>query len=138
MGYPDLNLSISAVLLDEVNPELCDVFWNHLPFVCLQEHAVVSGESMYCWVPIVTTAPVRYREKLTEAPVGRLRYSQMTGNKIAVRYGPVTEPLAHTAPIAQVSEDDLEKLKAVGKAVWDCIFCTKKIIAVHFEKGENS
>jgi hypothetical protein len=134
--WPDLTMSISATLLEEKNPELCDVFWSSLPFESIQEHAVVSGESIYCWAPIVTTAPVRTREKLIETPVGRLRYSQTTGNKLAMRYGPVTEPLAHTAPVCQVLEDDLEKLRLVGKAVWDSTFYTKKIIMVHFEKEE--
>jgi hypothetical protein len=135
MEYPDLNLCISATLLEEMNPELCEVIWNHLPMECVQEHAVVSGGSLYCWTPIVTTAPVRYREKLAEQPLGRVRYSQMTGNKIGMNYGPITEPLPHCIPIGQVIDDDLEKVKAVGKAVWDSIFYTKRIIRVHFKQG---
>ena len=39
-------------------------------------------------------------------------------------------------PVKKV--DDLEKLKLVGKAVWDSTFYTKRIIRVHFKKGEGS
>jgi hypothetical protein len=136
--WPDLNVSVSATLLDEKNPELCEVLWGHLPFVSVQEHMVVSGEGIYCWAPIVTTAPVRYTERLTEMPPGRLTYIQATGNKIGLAYGPITEPLDHCTPIGQILEHDLPKLPVIGKAVWDSTFYTKKIIAVHFEKGESS
>jgi hypothetical protein len=133
--WPDLHISVSATLLEDKNPELCEVFWTHLPFQSVQEHAVVSGEGIYCWAPIVTTAPVRYTERLTEMPEGRLQYIQATGNKIGLDYGPITEPLDHATPIGQVAEDDLPKLKSVGKAVWDSAFYTKKIIMVHFKKA---
>jgi hypothetical protein len=136
--YPDLNITISALLLEDMNPELCEVIWSHLPLQCVQEHAVVSGGSLYCWTPIVTTAPVRTREKLADQPLGRVRYSQSTGNKLGMNYGPITEPLEHCIPIGQVIEEDLEKLKAVGKAVWDSAFYSKKIIMVHFKKEEGS
>jgi len=138
MEWPDLNVSVSATLLEDKNPELCEVFWSHLPFASVQEHAVVSGEGIYCWAPIVTTAPVRYTERLTEMPLGRLQYIQATGNKIGLNYGAYTEPLEHATPIAQVLGNDMAKLRVVGKAVWDSAFYTKKIIKVHFKKGEGS
>ncbi len=137
MEFPDFKVSVSATLLEETNPELCQVFWNHLPFECVQEHGVISGEIVYCWVPIVTTAPVRAQEKLDETPVGRLLYSQMTGNKLIAKYGPVTEPLK-LIPIGQVAEEDIEKLKTVGRAVWDSAFYTKELIRVHFTKEDGS
>jgi hypothetical protein len=136
--WPDLGIRASATLLEEKNPELCDVFWGHLPFVSMQEHAVVSGQGIYCWAPIVTTAPVRYTERLTEMPPGRLTYIQATGNKIGLEYGPITEPLDHCTPIGQILQDDLPKLEVVGKAVWDSAFYSKKIIMVHFKKVEGS
>jgi hypothetical protein len=136
--WPDLNISVSATLLEEKNPELCDVFWSHLPFESVQEHTVVSGKGTYCWAPIVTTAPARHTERSTETPVGRLQYIGATGNKIGLVYGPITEPLEHAIPIGQVVEDDLEKLKVVGRAVWDSTFYTKKIIMVHFMKAPGT
>jgi hypothetical protein len=132
--WPDLDIRVSATLLEDRNPELCEVFWSHLPFESVQEHTVVSGNGMYCWAPIVTTEPARHTERSTETPVGRLQYIGATGNKIGLVYGPITEPLEHAIPIGQVVEDDLEKLKVVGKAVWDSAFYTKRIIKVLFKK----
>ncbi|KAH7432836.1 hypothetical protein KP509_07G042600 [Ceratopteris richardii] len=110
---------VSAVLAVKENPELCDDFIAALEpkgFRALQVHAVVSGESMYAWVPLVSTARVRVKERQCDAPIGRIRYSQNTGNKMIIQYGPVTEDI-ETPVLGEVDATDLETLREVGQKV---------------------
>jgi hypothetical protein len=133
--WPKYGKKVTALMLDNENPELCGEFWKHLPFECVQEHGVVTGDIIYCWTPLVNTEPVRVQNKHTEAPVGRVSYSQGTGNKIIIKYGLCSEDL--NAPIlAQVIENDLEDLKWVSKEIWNNTMGKKEIIKVIFTKKE--
>ncbi|MGI4815125.1 MAG: DUF3830 domain-containing protein [Janthinobacterium lividum] len=127
--WPSLDIKVVAELADEDNPELCEEFWQHLPFKILQAHPVVSGESVYAWTPIVSTAPVRKRERIVDCEVGRLRYSQSTGNKISVQYGKGLEPLAQPV-LGMVLPEYRALLPKMGKAVWNNIFWQKEQIFV--------
>jgi hypothetical protein len=122
-----------ATLSSDLNKELCSDFLAALPFTVLQDHAMVTGESMYAWTPLVNLAPVRVTERICDAPIGRLRYSQATGNKLVVQYGPTTEILR--APVlGQVRAADLSKLRDVGRAVWDSNFRSKDHIWLTVER----
>jgi hypothetical protein len=136
LSWPTLGESVIAELADEDNPELCDEFWAALPFTITQEHPVVSGESMYSWTPLVSTAVVRKRIAITACPVGALRYSQSTGNKLSVQYGPGQEPLRQPY-LGQVREADLDVLPRVGKAVWENLFWQKGIILLTVERVDD-
>ena len=93
----------------------------------LQDHAVVSGRSMYAWAPLVSVAPAPVTERICDAPAGRLRFSKATGMKLVVQYGPTTEPL--TVPVlGTVGAGDLDILAKVGRAVWDSTYMTKEPI----------
>jgi len=134
--FPSYGVAMTAVLEDGVNPELCDDVWENLPMDAYMEHGVVTGKIMYCWAPMISTAPVHVAELHTEAPVGRVQYSQATGNKIIINYGWCSEDLP--APVlAQIVPEDLESLKVVGKNVWDAVYCTKELIPVKFSRKEN-
>lgn len=124
---PGVCVDALAELADEQNPELCEDFWGCLPFTVLQDHPVVSGESMYCWVPLVSTAAVHVKEAIHDAPPGRIRYSQNTGNKIVIQYGKALEPIL-TPVLGRVLPDSLRKLPEVGKAVWESTFQNKDLI----------
>jgi hypothetical protein len=54
---------------------------------------------------------------------------------VAVYYGSITENLK-TQLIGQVKGENLDILKSVGKAVWDSMYNTKKIIKVVFRKKQ--
>jgi hypothetical protein len=127
--WPELDITVVAELSDETNPELCEEFWQHLPFKVLQAHPVVSGESVYAWTPIVSTAPIRHREPIINCPVGRLRYSQATGNKFSVQYGKGLEPLAQPV-LGMVLPEHHTKLPTVGKAIWENVFWRKELFFV--------
>jgi len=73
--FPSLGVTMTAVLEDGVNPELCDDVWENLPMDAYMEHGVVTGKIMYCWAPMISTALVHVAELHTEAPVGRVQYS---------------------------------------------------------------
>lgn len=115
--WEPLGIRAEAVLASSLNPELVEEFVSALPFTILQEHALVSGESMFAWAPLVSTAPVRHNERICDAPIGRLRYSQNSGQKFIVQYGITTENLA--APVlGQIVPEHRADLAAVGEAVW--------------------
>lgn len=127
--WPALDIQVVAELADERNPELCEEFWRHLPFAVLQAHPVVSGESLYAWTPMVSDAPVQWRERIDHCPVGRLRYSQSTGNKFSIQYGQGREPLAQPV-LGQVLPEYLHLLPKVGKEIWENIFWRKELVFV--------
>ncbi|MED6167520.1 hypothetical protein PIB30_003492 [Stylosanthes scabra] len=123
---------VVATLATNENPELCNDVLKELPFTVVQDHAVVSGESMYAWAPVISTAPVHVKERHTDAPVGRIRYSQATGNKIIVQYGEMTEDI-ETPVLGEIMPQYLDKLLEVGRAVWKSTFHTKEIILLTIE-----
>ena len=121
---------------EEKNRQLCDEIWEALPFDSVQEHGMVSGELIYSWVPLVSEAEVEYRLMYTESPFGCVTYSQGTGNKIIIKYGPCSEDLS--APVlGYIQKDSLKKLAEAGRAVWFNYFHDKKIYVTHFSRVEE-
>lgn len=124
LHWEPLGIDVTARLQPELNEQLCAEFLEALPFTVLQQHAVVTGESMYAWTPLVSVAPTPIKERICDAPVGRLRFSQATGNKLIVQYGPTTETL-YVPVLGMVARKDIDRLPSVGRAVWDSAFHTK-------------
>ena len=135
MEIPELSLT-AVIRCEERNSALCDEIWNRLPFDCVQEHGMVSGELIYCWVPLISTAPTPYKLMYTESPVGCVTYSQGTGNKIIVKYGPCGEDL-YAPVLGYVEAEGLKDLARAGREVWFNYFDDKKIFVVHFSKEED-
>ena len=48
--WPDFGIKVEAKLEDEKNADLINEIWENLPMTSIQEHAMVTGKSMYCWV----------------------------------------------------------------------------------------
>ncbi|KAG8213831.1 hypothetical protein J3R82DRAFT_10554 [Butyriboletus roseoflavus] len=86
---------------------------------------MVSGESMYAWVPLISTAPVQVKERQCDTPVGCIRYSQDTGNKMIIQYGEVTEDI-ETPVLGEVKAQYAPQLKQVGQAVLANTFAAVK------------
>ena len=133
LEWPGLGLSAHATLADDQNPELCNELWNALPFDSIMNNAVVTDGSMYCWTPLLSFAPIRYKERIDLSPIGRLRYSQNTGNKVIVQYGACNEDIMG-AVLGQIDEEDLSVLKQVGEEARTAIFMSKKEIHVHISR----
>ncbi|TKI08542.1 cucumopine synthase-related protein [Martelella alba] len=134
LTWQPLNISVDAYLAVNENPELCQDVIAALPFTVLQDHAVVTGESMYAWSPLVSTAPIYVRERICDAPKGRLRFSQSTGQKFIVQYGPTTEDLAQPV-LGEVAPEHTSRLDAVGAAVWASTFDNKSLIWLTVESA---
>ncbi len=132
MTWEPLGISVDAYLAVNENPELCNDIIQALPFAIIQDHAVVSGESMYAWAPVVSTAPVHVKERQCDAPQGRIRYSQGTGNKIIVQYGDVTEDIA-TPVLGEIVPEHVDRLAEVGRQVLKSTFDTKELIWLKVE-----
>jgi hypothetical protein len=49
--WPQLNLTVTAEMLCEVNLALVDLLFENLPYRSLQNHALVSGDHLYHLVP---------------------------------------------------------------------------------------
>lgn len=127
LTWKPLDISVDAVLAVNENPELCNDLIEALPFTILQDHAVVTGESMYAWTPLISTAPIHVRERICDAPKGRLRFSQSTGQKLIVQYGPTTEDLAQPV-LGEIVPEHADRLDEVGRQVWRSTFDTKELI----------
>lgn len=135
LTWPQLEISAKMELEDEKNKELCDDLWDNLPFESVQEHGMVSGKIIYTWVPTVSFSPVRFSELHSEAQVGRVFYSQGTGNKVIINYGDVNEDCL--APVlGMVEEEYHDEIKKIGKIIWDNYLQDKTIYTVKFERGE--
>ena len=127
LTWQPLGISVRAWLAVDQNPELCAELLAALPFTVLQDHPMVTGESIFAWTPLVSTAPIHVREEIRKAPVGRLRYSQRTGQKLIVQYGPTKETIL--APLlGSVLDEDLHRLPTVGRAVWNSTYRSKELI----------
>ena len=135
MEWPDFDAKM-LINLEEENKELCDEVWNALPFASVQEHGVVSGDLIYCWVPVLSLAPIHRKLPHTESPIGCVNYSQGTGNKILIKYGSCNEDLS--APVLGVIPPEYhEKLAKIGREIWINYFIDKKIYKVFFSKVEE-
>ncbi|MBS7701078.1 MULTISPECIES: hypothetical protein [unclassified Chelatococcus] len=134
LTWQPLCVSVRAWLAVDQNPELCRDLLNALPFTVLQEHPMVTGESMFAWTPLTTTAPVHVTEEIRFAPIGRLRFSQRTGQKLVVQYGATKETIR--APLlGAVAAEDKAKLPAIGRAVWDATYASKELIWLTVERA---
>lgn len=131
--WPQLGLSAKATLAFDKNPELCEEFWNMLPFDSIMNNAVITDGSMYCWIPMLSFAPIHEKERIDLAPIGRLRYSQNTGNKMIVQYDACNEDIMG-AVLGQIDEEDIETVKTVGVAARNAIFMTKTEIHVRVSR----
>lgn len=127
LSWPTLDVTVEATLAQVENPELVADFLAALPFEAVQEHAAVSGSSMYAWTPVVSVAPVHVRERICDAPIGRLRYSQNTGQKLIVQYGATTEDV--WAPVlGLVNPEQTNELEKVGRAAWESLSSPNKTV----------
>ena len=134
MTWEPLGISARAWLAVEQNPELCQDLLAALPFTILQQHPMVTGESLFAWTPLASTAPVRVLEEIRFAPIGRLRFSQRTGQKIIVQYGATKETIF--APVlGGIVKEDIPKLPGLGRAVWQANYKSKDLIWLKVERG---
>lgn len=132
VSFPDFDTNM-VIELEERNRELCDEVWAALPFSYVQEHSMVSGQSMYGWVPVISTAKVPYKIRRDQSPIGFVGFNQGTGNKISMKYGPLTEPL-YANCLGYIPEQYHKKLREIGEAVWQNYFLDKRVFVVEMRR----
>lgn len=137
LEWPDLGISAKATLADDKNPELCDDLWNALPIHSIMNNAVITDGSMYCWVPLLSFAPVHVKERIDKAPIGRLRYSQNTGNKVIVQYAECNEDIMG-AVLGQIDDEDIETIKTIGSKALEAIFMTKNELHIRISRLDDA
>jgi len=134
--FPEFNANL-IIEMDERNKELCDEVWNALPFDAVQEHSMVSGQSMYAWVPMISTAKVTVKMLRTEAPIGWVAFNQGTGNKISMKYGELSEDLYGNS-LGFIPSKYHDLLRTIGREIWANYFGCKQIFKVNFKRQEYS
>ncbi|MFE4581516.1 cucumopine synthase-related protein [Streptomyces chartreusis] len=130
------DIKVVADLLDDLNPKMCDVLWNYLPYRSVQLHALISNEHLYHYNPIVESMflEAEYMESRATAPVGTVFLSYL--QHLSMKYGLVTEDLP-AAPVARVRKEDLAALAEAGRRCWDATYQTKEVIEVRVERVED-
>lgn len=129
MSFSPIKITIRAKLSENLNRELCKILWNSLPYRSIQCHALVAGEQLYHYTPIIEAISyqAQTKENKTKQPVGRINMSSL--QLMSIKYGLITEYLK-SVPVAQVVEEDLDKLKKAGEIVWESVYKTKELIMV--------
>ncbi len=129
LQFDPIGIKIKARLLRELNPGLCRILTKALPYRSVQCHALVAGQQLYHYTPIIeaVTYRAKTKEDKTKQPVGRINMSSL--ELLSIKYGVITEYLT-SVPVAQVVAEDIRKLKTIGRLVWDSVYRTKKLITV--------
>lgn len=129
--WPGLNDRVKARLLPEQDPGLLERFWEALPFESIQSHAVVAGFQIYCPFRLLGTPARPWHEPMNTQPVGRVNL-ELDFQYVALNYGPLTEPVP-ALPVAQVQEEDLDRLPVIGRAIWDNLLFSNEFLTVKFQ-----
>jgi hypothetical protein len=132
--WPDFGVTIIAELFDDENPELCDRFWQVLPFETVPMPSMSPGELFI--IPVPVTLPSREERKLVllpDEPPGPM--VSFSGLGILFKYGIVVEPF-NVPRIANVPEAELEKFRSIVPQLIEAYFFTKKVSKAIFRKKE--
>lgn len=132
--WVQLDRKVVATLIEDQNPELCDLLWRHLPYNSIQHHALISGQHLYHYDPIVESfwAEARTTQSRSRSADGTVFLSYL--QHLSMKYGDLTEDLP-AAPVARVTTESLPALKEVGSACWDSTFRTKELIEVRVSRA---
>jgi len=128
---------VTVDLIEDKNPELCELLWSSLPYNSIQNHALVSGDHLYHLAPMVKLvyAQPKTREDRTKSPYGTVFLSHL--QHLAVKYGDLTEYLS-AASVGNVIPSDIPTLQKAGAEIWDSVYRSKKVIEVRVtRKGEK-
>lgn len=132
--WPDFKVTIAMELLDEENPEICEAFWQALPFQTIFAASMSAGEMFK--IPMRRALPTAPPEKLRlfpEEPPGTLFSLDM--GSLLLKYGTVAEPF-RIPRIARVPDDELGKLREVAIKLREAYFFTKEINIATLRKRE--
>jgi len=132
--WPDFGVTIPVNLLDEENPQICEAFWQSLPFQTIFAASMSAGEMFK--IPIPRTLPSATPEKsvlFSEDISGTI--SSLGMGSLLLKYGMVVEPF-RIPRIARVPEEELDKLRNVAEKLREAYFFTKKIYIATLRRKE--
>jgi hypothetical protein len=145
--FPFKKTGISATLLIEEEPEMCQTVWDLLgqPMKMICHHTLSTGDYFHgCGRP--PKRPVAIGSQATPLGKRRLLLSQLKpgsivysgGHDIAIAYGPdMTEPLVARGPVvARVSEDLLGELYEAGRKIWNAQFITHQLQTITLKRKD--
>lgn len=135
--FPRFNEKITATLLHEINPQLCDAVWSSSPHYGLVFHTMVVGNNM-CYVlpnlrPFFDYKVNKHCRR--DFDIGTLFMNNP--RNMLIKYGNDAKD-RYSAPVAQVISKDIQKLKEIGKESWELIYnspCINEIIVTR--KGDE-
>lgn len=136
-GAAAASKQVVATLEEDKNPGLCDLLWKYLPYRSVQHHALISGQHLYHYDPIVESffAEAKTKESRSRSPDGTVFLSYL--QHLSIKYGFLTEDLP-AAPVARVLPECLDDLKEVGRACWQSIYEDKGLVEVRVaRRGEG-
>jgi hypothetical protein len=146
LEFPEININVKAQLLEKEEPELSKEFWSIIgsPLKHVCQHTLSTGQ-FFIGRPRPPKEPRKVGSQAN--PIGRKSpmLSQLKpgmfiyeGLSVYMCYGPhITEPLlSGGSVVAQVYEEDLDKLMEAGKYVWNAQYFTHKvpIMTIYREK----
>ena len=135
LRWPQLDITVTANLLDVLNPRLAENLWQATPLLSIQSHAIVAGQQIYFPTRLMLDDPAEaFTEPMDQQPPGRINFEPYF-QYIALNYGPMTEPVP-AWPIGQVIDGDLEKLPQLGRTVWDGFMAARTDLLVVVERAD--
>jgi hypothetical protein len=123
LEWPDIGTTVTAKLMREQAPRICDGVWTALPFASISVHALISGQMFYNPTRIYLPDVKENFISLDEFKAGYISFSPSLSSNIVISYGLITEPMTQCV-FASVIEEDLEKLSNVGLKLWESMLQT--------------
>jgi hypothetical protein len=145
LEWPSIDTSVQAGLLENEEPELCDMLWDRLeePLKMFCRHPVSTGEEFSAEArpprnPVRTGESVgRHRRMFCEIPPGSINYSVVGGyGGLSCYYGTCSEPITvKGAVVAIVVHVDMPNLVKAGREVWDAYYTKHEPIIMVARRG---
>lgn len=137
--WPEIGIEVSATLLEEGEPEICDLLWKNLenPLKLICRHPLSTGCEYGAEIrpprhPVKGgsyTKPLGRKEwLLSRVEPGSVLYAVFGGyGGISLFYGQCNEPVpARGALVAKVDEEDMADFVRAGEAVWNAQYMTHR------------
>ncbi len=135
--WPQLEMAIHVVLMDDLNPGLTDKLWTASPFASIQSHAVGAGQQIYFPTRLVLPNPdTAFTEPMNEQLPGRVNFEPFF-QYLSINYGPVSEAVP-AWPIGQVIEKDVPLLATLGACVWGNLIGRQPPLLVVVEHADDT
>lgn len=146
--WPELGAKVLATLLEERNPALCQILWDHLPIESIQSYSVASGDRMYLCHTIVAFVEPEYTEAYDRPEFwGNMPMEKLRGKVVFSTMGSIwglglwwggkfVEPVS-VSPVAQVRMEHLDTLERIGERIRDDFMYRGKYYRVVVRRSEE-